>query len=90
MLKINFNKSFKEKENKVLKYFYNKHKNLAIQLPKYKKRTKKQTGKQTENMNANTDANGNINASITTSTKLTKIAPENSLNKEKKQIVKMD
>jgi hypothetical protein len=69
--KINYNKSIKDKEKKILEY-YKRKSNLETnknQLPKLKKRTKKYI--------PNTDKNINMqetNQKINDSTKLTKLA----------------
>ena len=88
--KINFNKSIKEKEKKILEYYFNKKSNLGAkgnvkvnELPKLRKRTKKQIIK-THSIQEHQNIEHSENIKLTKTAKLP--IPE----QIKQQIVEMD
>ena len=88
--KINYNKSIKDKEKKILEY-YKRKSNLETnknQLPKLKKRTKKYIPNTDKNINMQ-ESNQKIN-DLTKSSKLTKIAKLPTPEPTKPKVVEMD
>jgi hypothetical protein len=88
--KINYNKSIKDKEKKILEY-YKRKSNLETnknQLPKLKKRTKKYIPNTDKNINMQ-ETDQKINDS-TKSSKLTKIAKLPTPEPTKPKVVEMD
>ena len=89
-LKINYNKSIKDKEKKILEY-YKRKSNLEAnknQLPKLKKRTKKYIPNTDKNINMQ-ETDQKINDS-TKSSKLTKTAKLPTPELTKPKFVEMD
>jgi hypothetical protein len=88
--KINYNKSIKDKEKKILEYYKSKSKIESNQIPKFKKRTKKHipTTHIQETEQKINELTKSINS--TKSTKLTKTAQLPIHEPTKPKIVEMD